>query len=399
AVYDHRPRRPRHPLSHVARARRVGRDEPGPGLLRRLRRPAHGPPAGPGGPRPHLHHRPRQRAVRRGDRGPRPARPGPDPGVAHRGHGRLLAGDHRGQPAPLGRPGEGRHPPRHRRRRQRRLGPVGEGRRQAALEAAGRPVAGAARRLRPLQLHLRRDHARGGPRDPPRARRDEGRSGGGTPAGWLPGLHHLGRLARLPGRETAAPLPGGGRRRLVPLQDEGGARRRGQRAPGGDHPGGDRPEPPADDGRQPGVGRRRGHRPDGATGAVRPVVDRGADQPRRRARPRRHRPGGGTGRRRNRGALPQPRDVQAAPAGRGDPLLPARRLPPGRGQRGPGGAAAGGQVRRPGLPPRGRRRAVRVRAAPVDLRLRRRQRLADGSAGGVRRPPARALRRSGDGAG
>ena len=50
----------------------------------------------------------------------------------------------------------------------------------------------------------------------------------------------------------------------------------------------------------------------------------------------------------------------------------------------------------PGLPPRRRRRAVRVRPAPGDLRLHRGQRLARGAGGRVRRPPARAFRGSGD---
>ena len=56
-------------------------------------------------------------------------------------------------------------------------------------------------------------------------------------------------------------------------------------------------------------------------------------------------------------------------AGRRDRLLPDRRLPPRRRQRGAGGAADGREVRRAGLPARRRRRPVRVRAAPVDLRL------------------------------
>ena len=70
-------------------------------------------------------------------------------------------------------------------------------------------------------------------------------------------------------------------------------------------------------------------------------------------------------------ALPQPRDVQAAHAGGGDRLLPDRRLPARRRQRGRRRAAAGGEVRRPGLPARRRRRAVRARAAPRRVRLRR----------------------------
>ena len=70
-------------------------------------------------------------------------------------------------------------------------------------------------------------------------------------------------------------------------------------------------------------------------------------------------------------------------------------LPAGRGERGARGAAAGGEVRRAGLPARGRRRPVRVRAAPRDLRLHRGQRLDREPRRRVRRPPPRALRRPG----
>ena len=49
-----------------------------------------------------------------------------------------------------------------------------------------------------------------------------------------------------------------------------------------------------------------------------------------------------------------------------DRLLPDRRLPAGRRQRGARRAADGGQVRRAGLPARRRRRPVRARAAPLD---------------------------------
>ena len=48
-----------------------------------------------------------------------------------------------------------------------------------------------------------------------------------------------------------------------------------------------------------------------------------------------------------------------------------RRRPGGRGQRDPGDPAAGGQVRRPGVPARRRRRPVRAGPAPGDDRLRR----------------------------
>ena len=59
-------------------------------------------------------------------------------------------------------------------------------------------------------------------------------------------------------------------------------------------------------------------------------------------------------RRRHRRTLPEPRDVQAVDAGGCDRLLPVRQLPAGRPQRSDGGAAAGGEVRRAGLPARRR---------------------------------------------
>jgi L-fuconate dehydratase len=58
---------------------------------------------------------------------------GPRAGLDQGGHGPLLAPCHRRQPAALDRPGQGRDPPRHRRRRQRGVGPVGQGRGQAGV--------------------------------------------------------------------------------------------------------------------------------------------------------------------------------------------------------------------------------------------------------------------------
>ena len=130
-------------------------------------------------------------------------------------------------------------------------------------------------------------------------------------------------------------------------------------------------------------------------GAVQPLVDRRADQPRRCSGPCGDRAGGRADRRGDRRALPEPDHLQAAVAGRCDPLLPDRWLPAWRRQRGAGGAADGGEVRRAGLPACRRRRPVRVRAAPVDLRLRLRQRFAGAAAPRVCRSPARAFRRPG----
>ena len=99
--------------------------------------------------------------------------------------------------------------------------------------------------------------------------------------------------------------------------------------------------------------RDRGH---GAPRAVRHHLDRGAHEPRRRARPRRDRARGRAGRGRHRRARAEPRDLQAAAAGAsaiGVCQIDACRLA-GR-QRGRRGAAAGGQVRR--------RRSARTPAA------------------------------------
>src|SRR5215212_725581 len=59
------------------------------------------------------------------------------------------------------------------------------------------------------------------------------------------------------------------------------------------------------------LGRKRGHREHEATFGVRPVLDRRANEPRRRARPRHDREGGGTRRRRHGRALPESRPLQA----------------------------------------------------------------------------------------
>src|SRR5262249_3279921 len=81
--------------------------------------------------------------------------------------------------------------------------------------------------------------------------------------------------------------------------------------------------------------------------------------------------------------------------GGGDQILPARQLPPGRGERDPGGDADGGEVRRARLPARGRRGPLRGRAAPLAPRLHLRGRFAREPDPGVRRYPPRAFLRSG----
>ena len=72
----------------------------------------------------------------------------------------------------------------------------------------------------------------------------------------------------------------------------------------------------------------------------------------------------------HRRARRQPRDLQAASGSRGDLRLPDRCLPRGGREREHRGAAAGSQVRRPDLPARRRRRAVRAGPASRDVRLR-----------------------------
>ena len=67
--------------------------------------------------------------------------------------------------------------------------------------------------------------------------------------------------------------------RLHADQDEGGAEPRSGCAPCGADPRGPRRRRDAGDGRQPGLGRRRGDRRDARPRRVRPVVDRGAHEP------------------------------------------------------------------------------------------------------------------------
>ena len=139
-----------------------------------------------------------------------------------------------------------------------------------------------------------------------------------------------------------------------------------------------------------------GDRLDGAPRAVRPVLDRGADQPRRHPRPRRDRPGG-----RARSASPPASTSTtgscSSSSSQAEAIerLPDRCLPARRRQRGRRGPAAGRQVRRAGLPARRRRRPVRAGPAPLGVRLHRGERAARRPDDRVRRPPPRALRRSG----
>ena len=266
---------------------------------------------------------------------------------------------------------------------------------EARLEAARGPHPAADRGLRAVHVDHGRPQARRGARDPRAELPDPRRARGGDEAGRLPRVHDLDRVARLPRREGPEALPRGDGPGLHALQDEGEPRPRGQPAPRRAHARGDRPGAAAQHGREPVLGRGRGHRAGEGPRALRPVVDRGAHEPRRRARPRHDREGHRPDQGRDRRDVPEPGDVQAAAAGGCPRLLPDRRLPGGRRERGARDPAARREVRGAGLPARGRRRPLRVRAAPGHLRLHRREPLDRGPPLRVRRPPPRALRRSG----
>ena len=198
----------------------------------------------------------------------------------------VLAPAHQRRAAPMARAGEGRHPPRDRRARERGVGPLGARSRASRCgnwSATSRPSSSSPHvDFRYLTDVLDRDEAldllRALDADA-RATRRRAR------ARRLSGVPHVGGLARVRRGEGARPVPRRARRRVALLQDQGRPRRRGRRPPVRGDARGDR-RPPADGRRQPGVGRRRGDRADAAPRAVRPPLDRGADEPRRRARPR-----------------------------------------------------------------------------------------------------------------
>ena len=253
--------------------------------------------------------------------------------------------------------------------------------------------------LRRLPLPHRRAHARRGAAISLRAARAGRRARGRAAARRLSRVHHVGRLARLLRRQDP---PACAARRVADgwthFKIKVGARPGRRRPPLRDHARGDRARPRADGRRQPGAGTStRRSRAMRRAGRFDPVVDRGADQPRRRAGPRRDRArrsapiGVATGEHvQNRVIFKQLLQAEAIDFCQID-ALPARRR-----QRGAGGAAAGGEVRRAGVPARGRRRPVRVRAAPVDRSTTSRSAASlDGPHDRVRRPPARALRRPG----
>ena len=228
---------------------------------------------------------------------------------------------------------------------------------------------------RRLPLPHRRADPGGGPRDP--ARRAGRSRGSGSPScrecgypayttspGWLG--YSDAKLARA--------VPGGGRRRLLPDQAEGGRRPGRRRAP-------DRRSRVRSAARCSGsrwTPTSAGTSPDAidwvrALAPLRAVVGRRADQPRRRPRARRDRPRPSRPIQVATGEHVQNRVIfkQLLQAGALSFLqLDAARVA-GR-QRERRDPAAGREVRRTGLPARRRGRSVRTRAAPVDVRLRRR---------------------------
>ena len=393
---DRRARLLRRPLPDLARARRVGRDEPRPGLLGGLRGAAH-----------------RRRRASRGTRcasrsgaattswSPRSRRcgrtssAGTSSDIIARPR-RVQRRHDRRQPAALARPGEGRHAHGDRRRRQRRLGPGRQGGGQAGVAAARRHDAGADRRAGRLPLPGRRAHPDGGARHPARgaAGREEriaeleraGYPAYTTTPGWIGYSDE--KLVRA--------VPAGGRRRVHPDQAQGRRRHRRRRPAHGPGQGGGRPGHPDRGRRQPALGRRRGR-------ARRSPRSRPGTRTGSRSRPARTRssawPGSASaiapGQDRGRRARRQPGDLQAAPAGGRGGRADHRRLPGGRGQREPGDPAARREVRRPRLPARGRRGPVRDGPAPGDVRLRRGRGHDGRPRPRVRRSPARALHRPG----
>ena len=162
----------RHPLPDLARAGRLGRDEPGPRLLGRVRDPADRRRRR--GARLHVHHRPRQRGVPGRARRAGTARAR----GRHRRHGRVRPAAHPRLADPLARPGEGRRAPGRGRDGQRRLGPARQGRRQAGVAAARRAEPAGDRRPGRLALPHRRAHPVGGARPAQGGRTGPGRAGG-----------------------------------------------------------------------------------------------------------------------------------------------------------------------------------------------------------------------------
>ena len=240
---DHRPGRPRHPVSHVAPARRVRRDERRAGLLGRVRGAADRRCDGIEGHGLTFTTGRGNGSLRRGGAGAGAARRRADAGVDHGEHGAVLArvtGD-----AQL-----------------RWIGPEKGAIHLATAaivnavwdlwaKAEGKPVwklladmtPEAARGLRRLSVHHRRDHAGRGGGAAGGAGSDQVRARGGDAARRVSGVHDVGRVARVSGRQAPPALPRGGGGGVHAPQDQGRPRPRGRPAALRDHPRGDRPRP------------------------------------------------------------------------------------------------------------------------------------------------------------
>ena len=132
-------------------------------LLGRLRRSPHR--LGPERARPDLHERARHGGLRRGIRALEPLVVGRTlEGITGDMRGFCVA--RVGRPAPLAGAGEGSHAPGGRSGRERRVGPVGQGRGPAALAAPLRAPSGGARGRNRLSLHRGRAVAGRGARPP-----------------------------------------------------------------------------------------------------------------------------------------------------------------------------------------------------------------------------------------
>ena len=293
--HDHRRRRPRHPLPDLAGPRRLRRDEPRPRLLGRLRRAEDRPTDGleghgftftigrgnelcvaaiealaplRGRPRPRGGHAPTSARFWRTLTGDSQLRwLGPEKGVIHLATAAVvnavwdLWAQDRGQAAV-----------------EAARGPDARAVRRAASTSATSPT-------RSTPAEALRAAARSAPPARPSARAE-------MRARRLSRLHHLGRLARLHRRQdppaaAARRSPTGWTHFKMKVGGDARGRRRAARAIVREEIG---PERRADDRRQPGLGRRRGDRVDAAPWReFEPLLDRGADQPRRRPRPRRDR--------------------------------------------------------------------------------------------------------------
>ena len=305
---DHPGRGARRPLSDVARARRLRRDEPRSRLLGRLCHPAHRRGGWARGPWADVHDRPRQRAVRRGGAGAGAARRRAARSTRSRRtwarFWRRVAGDSQ----------------------LRWVGPE-KGVIHLATAAVvnavwdlwakveGKPLWKLLADMTPEEIVrcidfryitdaltpdealaiLRRQAPSRAQREARDARATAIRRTRPRPAGWAT------RTTRSAGSAAR------GSRRAGRTSRSRSARPRRRHPPRAHHPRGDRPGSQADDGREPGLGRRRGDRQDARARALRSVVDRGADEPGRRARPRGDRARGRADRRRDRRALPEPR--------------------------------------------------------------------------------------------